>query len=211
MTTRSERLNGYVSRLTLGGGLVLLWMLLWGSFDWRGLVTGVLVAALVSVVFYLPAVQLSGRLNPWRTVLFFLRLLVDIVSASVQVAAAALSPRYRASNAILAVPLHTRSDLILTWTAVATSIVPGSLVVDIDRVTSTLYLHVLSMRTPEQIERFRASVFETERRIVLAFGSREDLERLRVCAAATEKSPQKSPEESPESSTETSTEKTGDE
>lgn len=194
MTTRTERLNGLVSRLTLGGGLVLLWMLLWGSFDWLNLVTGVLVAALVSVVFYLPAVQVSGRLNPVRTVIFFLRLLVDIVSASVQVAALALSPRYRASNAILAVPLHTRSDLILTWTAVATSIVPGSLVVDIDRVTSTLYLHVLNMRTPEQIERFRASVFETERRIVLAFGSREDLERLRVC----------------ENSTET-TEKTGDE
>lgn len=188
MTTPTERLNGLISRLTLGGGLVLLWMLLWGSFDWLGLVTGVLLAALVSVVFYLPPVQLSGRLNPWRTVLFFLRLLLDIVSASVQVAALALAPRYRPGNAILAVPLRTRSDLILTWTAIATSIVPGSLVVDIDRVTSTLYLHVLNLHTLEQVERFRETVFATESRIVHAFGSREDLERLRVCAAATETS-----------------------
>jgi multicomponent Na+:H+ antiporter subunit E len=158
-----------------------------GHNPWLTLVTGIVLAGLVSVVFYLPAVQLSGRINPVRTVLVLLRLLGDIVRASVQVAALALAPRRRPpgpDSAIIAVPLRTRSDLILTWTAVATSIVPGSLVIDTDRVSSTLYLHVLNVRTPAGIERCRASVLATERRIVRAFGSREDLERLALGDAA---------------------------
>lgn len=181
MSGRADRLAGIRNQLPLWLGLVLLWMLLWGSFSWLNLVTGALLASLVSVVFYLPAVQLSGRVNLVRTVLFLIRLLGDIVRASVQVAWLALSPVRRppgARTAILAVPLRTRSDLILTWTAVATSIVPGSIVIDTDRVSSTLYLHVLNVRTPAEIERFRATVLATERRIVRAFGSREDLERI---------------------------------
>lgn len=179
MTTPQERFAGAVNQLPLFAGLVLLWMLLWGNFSWLNLLTGAVFAALVSAGFYLPAVQQSGRLNPWRLLIYFGRLLFDIVRASLEVAAIALSPRYRASNAILAIELSTRSDLILTWTAVSTSIVPGSIVIDIDRVSSTLYLHVLNMHDASETERFRRSVLATERRIVLALGSREDVKRLR--------------------------------
>ncbi|MEB0285631.1 Na+/H+ antiporter subunit E [Cryobacterium sp. 10I1] len=181
MTTRAERRAALLNQLPLWLGLVLLWMLLWGSFSWLNLVTGALLAALVSVVFYLPAVQLSGRISPAGALAFLLRLFGDIVRASVQVAWLALRPLRRPAgpdSAIIAVPLRTRSDLILTWTAVATSIVPGSIVIDTDRVSSTLHLHVLNVRTHAQIDRFRVSVLATERRIVRAFGSREDLERL---------------------------------
>ncbi len=178
MSTRRERFAGVVNQLPLLLGLVLLWMLLWGNFSWLNLVTGVILAVAVSLVFHLPAVQMSGRVNLGRTLVFFARLLFDIVRASVEVAALAFSPRFRASNAILAIHLRTRSDLILTWTAVATSIVPGSIVVDVERVDSTLFLHVLNMKTQADIGRFRRSVLATERRLVLAFGSREDVERL---------------------------------
>jgi multicomponent Na+:H+ antiporter subunit E len=178
VSTRRERFSGFVNQLPLLLGLVLLWMLLWGNFSWLNLVTGVILAVTVSLVFHLPAVQMSGRINPWRTVVFFTRLLLDIVRASVEVAALAFSPGFRASNAVLAIHLRTRSDLILTWTAVATSIVPGSIVVDVERVDSTLFLHVLNMKNQADIGKFRRSVLATERRLVLAFGSREDVERL---------------------------------
>lgn len=183
MTSGRERTARFFNQLPLFLGLVLLWMLLWGNFSWLNVLTGSIFAAIVSVVFYLPAVQLSGRLNIWRLVVFLVRLLVDIVRASVQVAYLALAPRYTASNAIEAIHLRTRSDLILTWVAVSTSIVPGSIVVDIDRVHSTLYLHVLDVHNAEQLERFRRSVLATERRVVLAIGSREDLARLRAAEA----------------------------
>ncbi|TDW29573.1 Na+/H+ antiporter subunit E [Cryobacterium psychrophilum] len=179
MTPRKGRLVSVANQLPAIVGLVVLWMLLWGSFSWLNFVTGTGVAVLVSVSFYLVPVQLSNRVNPWFVLTYLVRLIIDIVRASVQVAGLALSPRLVTSNAILAVHLRTRSDLILTWTAVSTSIVPGSIVVDIDREHSTLYLHVLNVHSAAGIERFRRTVLETERRIIRAVGSRQDLERLR--------------------------------
>jgi multicomponent Na+:H+ antiporter subunit E len=174
-----KRLGDMVSQLPLFFGLVLLWSLLWGRFSWLNLLTGAVFAAVVSLVFYLPAVQLSGRINLLRCAWLFGKLVFDIVRASVDVSRLALGPGYAPSNAIIAVHLRTRSDLILTWTAVATSIVPGSIVVDIERVDSTLYLHVINVHETEEYEKFRARVLATERRIVMAFGSVEDVERVR--------------------------------
>ena len=178
MSTPRQRLATFANQVPLFLGLVLLWMLLWGSFSWLNLLTGMLLAAIVSVGFYLPAVELGLRLNLWYTLTFLVRLGFDIVRGSLQVAVLALSPRYTPSNAIVAVHLRTRSDFILTLTGVSTSIVPGAIVVDVDRVRSTLYLHVLNVHRPDQVERFRNGVLAEERRIVMALGSREDVERL---------------------------------
>jgi len=179
MTTPRERLTSVANQVPPLFALVVLWMLLWGEFSWLNLTVGLVVGILVSVVFYLVPVQLSHRLHPWHTLVFFARQTVDIVRASVGVAWLAVKPRLVSSNAILAIPLRTRSDLILTWTAVATSVVPGSIVVDVDRESSILFLHVLNMHSVREIEHFRRQVLDTERRIVRAFGSREDVERIR--------------------------------
>ena len=179
MTTRRQRRAAALNQLPLFLGLVLLWMLLWGDFSWLTLLTGVLLALVVSIGFYLPAVELGLRLNPWYALLYFARLLLDIVRGSLQVAVLALAPGYTASNAIVAVHLRTRSDFVLTLTGVSTSIVPGAIVVDVDRVRSTLYLHVLNARSTEQLDRFRRGVLAEERRIVMAIGSRQDVERMR--------------------------------
>ncbi|MFC5928253.1 Na+/H+ antiporter subunit E [Cryobacterium melibiosiphilum] len=179
MTTPRERLAAVGNQLPPLIALVVLWMLLWGEFSWLNLLVGLGVGLIVTVVFYLVPVQLSGRLHPWHTLVFLLRLVGDIVRASVEVAWLAVKPRLVTSNAILAIELRTRSDLILTWTAVATSIVPGSIVVDVDRESSTLFLHVLNMHSARDIERFRRKVLDTERRIVRGFGSHEDVERMR--------------------------------
>jgi multicomponent Na+:H+ antiporter subunit E len=159
-------------------GLVLIWVLIWGQVTWLALVTGVALALFVSAVFYLPAVRLSGRLNPWFGLLFVLRLLGDIVLASLQIAWIAIGPGYRPSNAVIAVQLRTRSDLIMTFTAEAVSLVPGSIVLDIDREASTLYLHALNVKSVEEIPALKQKVLDTERRLIRAAGSADDLARL---------------------------------
>ena len=179
MTTPRGRLEAVGNQIPPLIALIVLWMLLWGEFSWLNLLVGLVVGIVVTVAFYLVPVQLSGRVHPLHTVVFFVRLIVDIVRASINVAWLAVKPRLITRNAILAIRLRTRSDLILTWTAVATSIVPGSIVVDIDRESSILYLHVLKMHSAGDIESFRRRVQDTERRIVRGFGSREDVERMR--------------------------------
>ena len=163
-------------------GLVLLWVCLWGSISPLTIVTGAITALVVVRVFELPHVVLPGRLNVWWLAVFLARFLADLVIASVQVAwqaFRALGPSGAPPSALIAVPLRVRNDLLLTLTVVTLSLVPGSIVVDVDRETATLYLHVLGARTEARIAATRESVRRTERRIVLAIGSRADVAAVR--------------------------------
>jgi multicomponent Na+:H+ antiporter subunit E len=166
------------SQIVLLCGLVVLWCLLWGQLTVLSIVSGMVLAVVISLLFYLPAIDLSGRINLWHTAVFFVRLLVDIARASLDVAWLVIDPRYKPSSAILAIALDTRSDLIMTWTAEAISLVPGSIVVDVDRQESVLYVHVINVTTEDDLEGFRASVFATEKRLVMAIGSPADVWRV---------------------------------
>ncbi|PJJ55133.1 Na+/H+ antiporter subunit E [Compostimonas suwonensis] len=179
-STRSHGRVGVVSQIVLIAGLVVLWMLLWGQFTLLALATGLVLALIVSRVFYLPAVDLSGRVDPWRLLVFGAVLVKDIVWASLDVAFTVLRPRFTPHNAIIGVQLRTSSELIMVWTAGAVSLVPGSIVVEIDRAAAVLYLHVLNVADDADIERARHAVSATERRLVLALGSAADVERVRL-------------------------------
>ena len=163
--------------------LVAVWMLLWGQFTWTAFVTGVVAAIVVTRVFRLPPVELSGRVNLWYGVVFVLSFLVALVRGSLTVAWQALDWRRQPGTAIIAVPLRVDDDLIMTHTAVTASLIPGSLIVDADRDRRILYLHVIGVRSALDVERHRASVWGWERRIVLAVGSRAQVERVRSDAA----------------------------
>jgi multicomponent Na+:H+ antiporter subunit E len=153
-------------------GLVALWIFLWDHVDVLTVTTGVLLAIAVTRALYLPPVLLSGRFNPWRGLLLGLRMMFDVVVASIQVAFKSIWPTWQPMNAIIDVQLLTRSDLVTTLTAEAITVVPGTVVIDIDRERGLLYLHALGTRTPEDIDRARERVLATEERIVLAIGTR---------------------------------------
>jgi len=158
-------------QLPLLVALVFLWVFLWDQVTVLTVVTGILLAIGVTRVLYLPPVLLSGRFNPWRGLLLGLRMMFDVTVASLQVAVLAIDPRWKPMNSIIAVQLLTRSDLVTTLTAEAISVVPGTVVVDIDRERGLLYLHALGTRTEADIERTRRGVLGTEERIVLAIGT----------------------------------------
>jgi multicomponent Na+:H+ antiporter subunit E len=165
-------------QLPLIMALVVLWSLLWGSFSVLNLVTGVLLAMLVMRVFYLPPVELSGRFNPLWFLVFLVQFLGELVYASFQVGFQALSPRGVTNNAVIAVQLITRSDFLLTLTAISLSLVPGSIVVEVDREKSILYLHSLNTRDQADIDKAHGRVLEVETRLVRALGSKDDVRRM---------------------------------
>lgn len=159
-------------------GLVVLWMVLWGSVTWLSFFTGVIIAILVTRVFYLPPVELSGRVNLWYSVVFLAHFLLDVAVASFTVAFQALAPRPIPHSSVIGIQLRTRSDLIMTLDAIAMSLVPGSLVVEADRERSILYLHTFATKTTDDVELMRKKVLVVEARIVRAIGSRADLRRI---------------------------------
>lgn len=155
--------------------LVVLWMLLWGSASWLNLLTGIIVAVAVTRIFFLPPVEFSGRFNLWWAIVFIVTFFGDVATGSIHVANLAINPRRLPHSSVIAVKLHTNSDLIMLLVSINISLVPGSLVVEADRFHSMLYVHALDTRDDADVERFRQTVLKAERRIVRVIGSREDL------------------------------------
>ena len=155
-------------------GLVVLWLMLWRSVEPLTILTGIATAFVVVRVFELPPVPHVGRFRPLAALALAGWFLVEVVVASVQVAGqafAAIAPSRRPRSGVIAAQLRTRDDLVLSLTGIMTSLVPGTVIVEVDRAESILYLHVLRGGTPAQLDAARRSVLTTERRLVRAIGS----------------------------------------
>jgi len=175
ITTRELRIWQQLPLLVV---LVLLWMMLWGSLTPLTIVTGILVAVGVTRAFFLPPVELSGRFNPLWFAVFLLRFFVELVKASFQVAWRALSPRPIGRSSVVAVQLLTRSDFITTLASIAVSLIPGSMVIEVDRAGGVLYLHAIGAAEPDEIDKVRADVLAIEVLLVRALGSTDDLRSI---------------------------------
>jgi len=95
-----------------------------------------------------------------------------------------LDVRRQPGSAIVAVPLRYSDDLMMTHVSVASSLIPGSLVVEADRDRRILYLHVIGVRSMADVEKQREGVLRWEKRIVRALG---DPAQYRALKADTRK------------------------
>lgn len=159
--------------------LVAVWMLLWGQFTWVSALSGLAVAVFVTTVFRLPPAELSGRVNLWYLLVFVVTFFAAIVRGSLIVAGQVLQFGRQPGAAVIAVPLRVDDDLIMAHTAVASSLIPGSLIVEADRERRILYLHAIGIRSDADADAQRRAVLGWEARIVRAVGSRAQLEQLR--------------------------------
>lgn len=154
--------------------LLALWLLLWGRVTLGLVASGIVVAGLVVVLFPLPRIAIEGRPRPVSVLRFGVRFIGDVIWASIHVAWLAVRPGREAHSAVIGVRLRTRSDLLLTLVGETLSLVPGSLVVEVDRPSSILYLHVLGVDDRADVERERERALRVEARLIRAFGSPTD-------------------------------------
>ena len=76
------------------------------------------------------------------------------------------------------VRLRTDSDLLLTIISQTLCLVPGSLVLDLDREERSIALHLLHVRDHDHVELEKAGVLAMEDRVVRAFGSAAEIAGL---------------------------------
>ena len=166
--------------------LVVVWLLLWGTWSWANVLSGVAVALVVMLVLPLPPVVGGMRVRPLPLLRFVGHFLADLAVSGAQVAWRALRPSGVRQGAIVRIALRADSDLLLTVVAETVSLVPGSLVLDLDREQRLLSVHLLHADDLADVERQKADVLATEERIVRAFGTTRDIEALeRPVAAGT--------------------------
>ncbi|WP_129663759.1 Na+/H+ antiporter subunit E [Phytoactinopolyspora endophytica] len=139
-------------RVLLGTWLLILWCLLWGRLTPAVVVSGVVVAALALAAARIPVLPVGMRPRWRRFPAALAGLVTDVVLSSVEVAFAALS-RQTPYAAVVAVSLPPISDVETTVVANRISIVPGTLVIDLDQEENTLYVYIVPVRDVDDARR----------------------------------------------------------
>lgn len=176
--------NSLRAELPLILWLVVVWGALWGDWSVGNLVFGLILAVFVTRTLTLPPVRLSGRFNVLHFALFVVTFIWQVARASVHVFGVALMQGPKVHNAVLRVKLRQNNDLLMTAVGHTMALIPGSLVVEVDRGNGILYFHVLDVSTPEEAESFRESALNIEAAWIKIMGSKEDLAKLEASGDA---------------------------
>jgi multicomponent Na+:H+ antiporter subunit E len=171
-----ERLR---TRLGPVAWLTLVWVLLWGTFTLQSLIGGLLVAVLVTAVFPMPVATDRLPVRPLRLLGLVAFLAYDLVVSGVEVAWEVLRYGPRARGAIVAVPLLSRSDRVVTVMANALSLSPGAMALQIDHDHGVWYVYALGPRDQAGVQRARARTLDMQRRVLAALGAPEELAEAR--------------------------------
>jgi multicomponent Na+:H+ antiporter subunit E len=159
-------------RLRLGSltGLTLLWLLMWGSWSWGTFFMGLAMATLVVAVFPMPRAATQIGLRPmamaWLTATF----LANLFLSSFIVAWMALRPRGIGQGRVVAIRLHETDDFRRTVTAEMTSLVPGTVVIDLDA-QGHLLIHIIDTCDDTRLRTEANRIHRLERRVARAFGA----------------------------------------
>ena len=182
--TRSEAVVG---RVVIAAWLTIMWVLLWGDLSLANVLSGLLAATGLVLVFPPGATNDEPIVvRPWPALCFLVWFLWALVVTNVSVAREVLLPTRRSQirTAVVAVPLQTRSGRLATIIANTITLTPGTLTIDARGRPAVLFVHVLAF---EDVEATRAEVADLERRAVRAFGTAEEL--ARICGTAPEPAP----------------------
>lgn len=175
MTSLVERLSALSSHVLGILTSALMWCLLWGEFSALSILGGLALGAAIFVVFPLPPLSREVTIRPVAALVFVLVFIKDLTVGSMQVAWYALRPAGSPGSSVIAVKLRSRSDLFLTFTGVLATLIPGSVVVEAQRSSGTLFFHAIGVTNEAEAERMRASILAQEERALRAFASREVL------------------------------------
>lgn len=152
--------------------LVLTWVLLWGTFSWANLLSGLLLAVVVLWLFPLPQVAGSGRVRPLGLIRFVAHVIADLVVSSLQVAWQSVRPGPPVRSAVVEVALETESEFIMAVIVETLSLVPGSVVVESRPAERLIYAHVLGADDEAGLAEFRRRVATVEADLMAVVGHR---------------------------------------
>ena len=167
--------RGLRARLPAVAWLTLVWVLLWGTFTPLSVVGGVVVALVVAALFPMPSLPDRLPPRPLRLLGLVGYLAYDLVASGVEVSWQILRHGSRARGTIVAVPLLSGSDRVVTVMANALSLSPGAMALQIDHEHDVWYVYALGPRDPAGVDRARLRTLDMQRRVLAALGTPAEL------------------------------------
>ncbi len=149
--------------------LTAIWVLLWGNVSAANILGGIAVGLMIMVLLPLPRVPVEGRIHVFSLVKLAVVFLYYAIESSVSVAWLAIRPKAPPVTGVLRCRIAIKSDLVLTLFVDAMNLVPGTMVLEIDRTRRLLYVHVLDMGTQKAVDGFYAYVRHLEKLFIAGF------------------------------------------
>ena len=169
-----SQMRRYVLRAWVVCWLILVWILLWGTFSAANILSGLAIALVITVLLPLPAVPVEGRVHPLSLLRLAGTVSYYLVLSSAQVAWLAVKPGPPPLSAVLRAHLAVKSDLVLALAVTIFNLIPGSIVLEIDQARRMLYMHVIDVGSERAVNRFYRQVAEVERLLVKTFEREHD-------------------------------------
>lgn len=147
------------------GGLVLLWIGLYGEFTPANVVGGILIALVVWVATR-GTTTARVRLRPFGMLALVVFMFANLVRSSVRVLVAVWFPTPERTRAqVVSATLQSGSPTVAAVVANLITVTPGTMTIEVADNAREIQVHVLGVVSVEQ---FAASVVDLERRVVNA-------------------------------------------
>lgn len=130
--------------------LFIIWQLLSEGISGGSLALGFLLAWIIPQMTQSFWPNRPAFAKPWRMPAYVLRVIKDIVVASVEVSILILSPR-KPKPAFIIYPLKLQHPLAITILASTISLTPGTVIVDISDDNKALLIHALDAKSSEEL------------------------------------------------------------
>lgn len=167
-------------------GMTVVWVLLWGSVSPLVIVSGIVIAWAIGVIFPLPPMYWEGRFHPLGFLNLLWHLLHDLVVSSIRMIALAFARKVDLNAGLVRVDLDSDNDLYQVQVAELISLVPGTVVVEVVRHPRRLYLHAIDLIGPDPAGRIQTMAHGVERRVLKAFGSKAEIQAYQETRARSE-------------------------
>jgi multicomponent Na+:H+ antiporter subunit E len=149
--------------------LMLVWILLWGTFSAANVISGLAVALVITLLLPLPVVPIEGRVHPLTLMRLVGLVAWYLVVSSAQLAWLAIKPGPPPLSAVLRAHMAIKSDLVLALAVNIVNLTPGTIVLEIDQVRRMIYVHVIDVGSERAVNRFYRQIAQIERLLVASF------------------------------------------
>jgi len=133
--------------------LTVVWVTLWEVVSWANVLGGIVVAGTVVAMLPPHSGQSRGRFRPLATSRLITYFLWELIAASASMAWEVVTPRNRIRAAVVAVRLTSGVSGVLTAVANMVSLTPGTVTLEIDEDSRTVFIHVLHLKSLEETRR----------------------------------------------------------
>lgn len=152
--------------------LTFIWVALWEDVTWANVLGGLVIALLITREIPVTPAHVTHGFRPKAFIVLVFYFIRELIEASLIIAWEVVTPGDRINPAVVSVRLRTRSPFVATTVANLNSLTPGTLTLELDEETMTLFIHVLHL---ESVQASRRAIHHLEALVMAAFPFRGEL------------------------------------